>query len=160
VADTDTGILPDGTGIGVGLSSALNMLRDSNAASRIVILLTDGDHNATSISPEDAAEIASALRIRVYTIGVVDRQSVREAGEVNEERLTAIAESTGGQYYAAEDADSLTEVYEEIGRLETSRVGGETFERYDEYAPWFAAGAAVALALELLLAATWLRRSP
>lgn len=160
VADTQTGILPDGTGIGVGLSSGLNMLRESNAASRIVILLTDGDHNATSISPEDAAAIASALRIRVYTIGVVDRQDFRATGPVNEERLKAIAERTGGQYYAAENADALTEVYEEIGRLETSRVGGETFERYEEYAPWFAAAAAAVLALEFLLGATWLRRSP
>ncbi|MEX0783166.1 MAG: VWA domain-containing protein [Dehalococcoidia bacterium] len=160
VADIETGLLPDGTGIGVGMASALNMLRDSNAASRIVILLTDGDHNATSISPEDAADVASALRIRVYTIGVVDREGIRASGDVNEERLRSIAERTGGKYYAADSPDSLAEVYEEIGRLETSRVGGETFERYEEYAPWFAAAAAAVLGVELLLAATWLRRSP
>ncbi len=160
VADTESGILPDGTGIGVGLSSALNMLQHSNAASRIVILLTDGQHNADSISPEDAAELASALHIRVYTIGVIDRNSIRGTDEVDEERMRAIAEGTGGQYYAAESPDALAEIYDEIGRLETSRVGGETFERYDEYAPWFAAGAALVLALEFALAATWLRRSP
>jgi Ca-activated chloride channel family protein len=160
VADIESGILPDGTGVGVGLGSALNMLRDSNAASRIVILLTDGDHNADSLSPEDAADLAAAFRIRVYTIGVVDRSSVRSQGDVNEERLRAISERTGGQYYAAESPDALAEVYEEIGRLETSQLSGETFERYDEYAPWFAGAAAALLGVEFLLAATWLRRSP
>ncbi len=71
VADVESGLLPDGTGIGVGLANALNMLQDSTAASRVVILLTDGEHNADSISPEEAAQLAVALKIRVYTIGVV-----------------------------------------------------------------------------------------
>jgi Ca-activated chloride channel family protein len=160
VADTESGILPDGTGIGVGLASAVNMLQHSNAASRIVILLTDGEDNADSIPPEDAADLASALQIRVYAIGVIDPNRIETTDRVDEEAMTAIAEGTGGKYFAAESPDALAQIYEEIGNLETSRVGGETFERYDEYAPWFAAGAAAVLAIEFLLAATWLRRSP
>lgn len=159
VAQTDTGILPDGTGIGVGLASALNMVRDSNAASRIVILLTDGEHNATSISPEDAGDFAAALKIRVYIIGLVDDDALVPQG-IDEERMTALAERTGGRYYAADSPTALTDVYDEIGSLETSRVGKEELKRYDEYATWFAVGAACLLAIEFVLGATWLRRSP
>lgn len=159
VAQTDTGILPDGTGIGVGLASALNMLRDSNAASRIVILLTDGEHNATSISPEDAAELAAALRIRVYIIGLVDVDAIVPQG-IDEKRMAALAERTGGRYYGADSPTALTDVYDEIGSLETSKVGKEELKRYDEYATWFAVAAALLLATEFALGATWLRRSP
>lgn len=159
VEQTDSGILPDGTAIGVGISSALNMLRDSNAASRIVILLTDGEHYASSISPEAAADLAAALKIRLYTIGVVDRGGIRDSG-VDEERLKTIAETTGGKYYAADSPTALADVYQEIGQLETSRVGREHFERFTEYAPWFAGAAAAVVAVELLFSATWLRRMP
>ncbi len=159
VAQTDTGILPDGTGIGVGMASALNMLRDSNAASRIVILLTDGEHNATSISPEDAAELAAALRIRVYIIGLLDPDAIVAQG-IDEARMTALSERTGARYYAADSPTALTDVYDEIGRLETSKVGKEELKRYDEYATWFALAAALLLGAEFALAATWLRRSP
>ena len=93
VADIESGLLADGTGIGVGLSSALNMLRDSSAASRVVILLTDGEHNATSITPEAAAQLAAALQVKVYTIGVI---SPGRADGIDEERLRGIADLTGG----------------------------------------------------------------
>lgn len=157
IADVQSGILPDGTGIGVGISSALNMLRDSAAASRIVILLTDGEHNADSITPEEAAQLAAALKIKVYTIGVISRGG--ESG-IDEDRLRAIADATGGRYFVADSQQSLSAVYDEIGRLETSQVGDETFERFTEYAPWFLAAAAAVLAIDLLLRATWLRRLP
>lgn len=159
IADLQSGLLPDGTGIGVGLGSALNMLRDSTAASRIVILLTDGEHNADSISPEDAAELAAALKVRVYTIGVVsDAPAAR--GEVDEKLLQAIAGRTGAKYFKADNPRALAQVYQEIGTLETSRVGRERFERFTELSPWFAGAAAALLLADLILRGTWLRRSP
>lgn len=160
VSQVDSGILPDGTGIGVGLAEALNMLRESSATSRVVILLTDGEHNAPSISPREAADLAEALHIRVYTIGVIRSDDVRGSGGVDEKLLRDIASRTGGEYFAADNPKTLAAVYDEIGKLETSRVGRERFERFSEFEPWFAGGAAALFVLELLLAATWLRRAP
>jgi Ca-activated chloride channel family protein len=163
VAKLDSGILPDGTGIGVGLATALNMLRESDAASRIVILLTDGEHNATSIKPLDAAELAAALRIRVYTIGLVSQPSVlggSVAAGVDEKLLREMADETGGQYYAADNPKALASVYEEISKLETSKVGREHFEQFTELEPWFIGGAAFLLLVELAMRGTWLRSSP
>ncbi len=156
VADLESGLLPDGTGIGVGLASALNMLQSSSAASRIVIVLTDGEQNARSISPEDAAELAVALRIRVYTIAVIGRDS----SSVDEERLIAIADRTGGRFFAADSPNALAEVYREISSLETSRVGSETYSSYSEHGPWIVGVGALLLLLDLALRATWLRRLP
>jgi Ca-activated chloride channel family protein len=160
VGQLKSGLLPDGTGIGVGLATSLNMLRDSTAASRIVILLTDGQHNAASISPSDAADLAAALHIRVYTIGVIDERSTSGRSGVDEQLLRSMAERTGGQYFSADNPATLASVYDEIGALETSRVGREHFERFTELAPWFAAGAAALLVIEFSLTATWLRRVP
>lgn len=159
VSPLESGLLPDGTGIGVGLGSALNMLRDSTAASRIVILLTDGEHNADSISPEDAAELAVALKIRVYTIGVVSTNATGRS-EIDEKLLQALADRTNGRYFKADSPQALADVYAEIGKLETSRVGRERFERFTQLAPWFAAAAAALLLLDLTLRGTWLRRNP
>lgn len=160
IADLESGLLPDGTGIGVGLADALNILQDSTAASRIVILLTDGEHNADSISPEAAADLAVALKIRVYTIGVVSGDSSFGRQEIDEELLQEIADRTNARYFAASSPQALADVYEEIGKLETSRISRESFERFTEMAPWFAATAAGLLLLELVLRGTLLRRSP
>ena len=160
VAQTESGILPDGTGIGVGLATALNMLQESTAASRVVILLTDGEHNAQSISPEEAASVAAALRIRVYTIGVTGGDVANGRGALDESRMRAVSEETGGRYFSASSPDALADVYEEIGKLETSHVGNETFDRYTEYGWWFAGGAALLVLADLALRATWLRRAP
>lgn len=160
IADLESGLLPDGTGIGVGLADALNMLQDSTAASRVVILLTDGEHNADSISPEAAADLAVALKIRVYTIGVVSGDSPFSRREIDEALLQEIADRTNARYFAASSPEALADVYEEIGKLETSRISRESFERYTEMAPWFAAAAASLLLVELVLRGTLLRRSP
>lgn len=160
VAELDTGLLPDGTGIGVGLAAALNLLRDSTAASRIVVLLTDGRHNAKeSISPEDAAELAARMGVPVHTIAVVDRDG-RSFPDVDEAQLRTIAERTGGRYFAASSTDQLREVYDEIARLETTPFERERFLRYREFGPPLAAAAAVLLALWLALDHGWLRRVP
>ena len=162
VADLGSNLLPDGTGIGVGIATALSMLEESSASSRIAILLTDGRHNVQSISPADAAELAAALRIRVYTIGVVeeDRSRAFSATEVDAELLALIAERTGAKYFEAATAEDLAEVYDEIASLETSRVGGEAFARHRELGLWLIAAGAVLLFAELALGRTWLRRLP
>lgn len=159
VSELESGLLPDGTGIGVGLGSALNMLRESTAASRIVILLTDGEHNADSISPEDAAQLAAALKIRVYTIGVVSTNATGRA-DIDEKLLQSIADRTDGKYFKADSPQALADIYTEIGKLETSRVGRERFERFTQLAPWFATAAAALLLADLTLRGTWLRRNP
>ena len=163
VADLGSDLLPDGTGIGVGIAGALSMLEESGASSRIVILLTDGRHNADSISPDEAAEIAAALRIRVYTIGVVedrDRPSGFSPTTIDADLLAFIADHTGGTYFEAATPEDLAEVYDEIASLETSRVGDETFARHSELGLWLIAAGAVLLLGELGLGRTWLRRTP
>jgi Ca-activated chloride channel family protein len=161
VAKLDTGLLPDGTGIGIGLSTAVDMLRQSNAASRIVILLTDGEHNAPSISPLDAAQLAKALGIRVYTIGVQSPQTVPGSADTPDQHtLQAMADATGGQYYAADNPKALADVYTSIGNLETSHIGRERFQQFNEWGPWLVGAAGALLLLEITLRGTWLRRAP
>ncbi|MCY4390466.1 MAG: VWA domain-containing protein [Chloroflexi bacterium] len=162
IAGLGPDLLPEGTGIGVGIASALSMIEESSASSRIVILLTDGRHNADSISPVEAAEIAAALRIRVYTIGVVqeDRPTGFSMTTIDAELLTFIAELTGARYFEASTPEDLAQVYDEIASLETSRVGGESFARHSELGLWLVAAGAVILLGELALGRTWLRRTP
>ncbi len=160
VADLESGLLPDGTGIGVGIAAALTMLQESTAASRVVILLTDGEHNAPSIRPEAAAALAAALNIRVYTIGVVSESPLERAREIDERLLRAIADRTGGRYFVASNPGQLQDVYDEISSLERARITREAFDDYDYFSPWFAAAAAGLLVLELTLGATILRRGP
>lgn len=159
VAETVPGILNDGTGIGVAIGAALNMLEESTAASRIVILLTDGAHNASSLSPIDAAQLASVLGVKVYTIAILPSA---QGGfqRVDEPLLRAIAEETGARYFGATTPEDLAAVYDEIGRLETSGLVRERFIEYDEYAPYLAGGAASLLLVFLGLRGTVLRGSP
>src|SRR5206468_8840145 len=93
--------LTDGTAIGVGLASALNVVRGSTARSKVVVLATDGASNTGAIEPEDAAQMAKALGIRVYTIGVAP--TTRGAGEIDEAKMKRMSELAGGQYYRASD---------------------------------------------------------
>lgn len=153
--DVDEVPLPDGTAIGVGLSDALNLLRESRARSRVAILLTDGENNSGSIEPLAAARIAETLGIRVYTIGVI-QQNTRT---VDERALTEMAELTGGRYYPAENEQSLEAIYASIEELEKSRIDRAVFATYDEYAGYFLAAALCLLALELLLRNTLWRQA-
>lgn len=159
VKGVDDLTMEDGTGIGVGLATALNALKDSTAASRIVVLLTDGEHNAGSIRPDEAADLAESLKIRVYTIGVVTNVGGGSVG-VDEKLLGSIAERTGGKYYSADNPERLADVYDEIAGLEKSGVGRDRYEEFTELAPWFVVPAALLLVLDLVLGATLLRRSP
>jgi Ca-activated chloride channel family protein len=142
--------LTDGTAIGVAIGESVNVLRGSNAASRIVILLTDGENNAYEIQPLAAARIAGALGVRVYTIGVVSRgdNPMQSSLNVDEEALREIAGVTGGTYERAEDPEALAGIYANIDRLERSRFEGRTFTRFDDVAPYVLAAAALLLAIE------------
>ena len=163
IADLDSTFLPDGTGIGVGIAAALSMLGESTAASRIVILLTDGRQNVQSIGPAEAADLAAAIRVRVYTIGIVEEggepRGVAATG-VDVELLEAIAERTDAAYFKAASPEDLARVYDEIASLETSRVGGETLARHRELGPWLLAAGAALLLVELALGGAWLRGTP
>ncbi len=166
--------LQDGTAIGMGLANAAYMLQGSDAASRVVILLTDGVNNAGSIDPITAAQAAAALGIKVYTIGMGKTGMVpvpvqdplggevvaMQESEVDEEMLTAIAESTGGRFYRAADATTLREVYAEIDALEKSEFETETFTNAQELMAWALFPGVLLLLADLVLRAGWLRTLP
>jgi Ca-activated chloride channel family protein len=140
-------ILQDGTGIGMGLSTAVNRLKDSKAKSKVIILLTDGVNNSGFIEPETAADIAKEFGIKVYTIGVGsigmadspfaldERGNImykRMPVEIDEKLLKNIANKTGGQYFRATDNSSLKKIYNEIDQLERTELDEKTFYSYDE----------------------------
>ncbi len=152
--------LSDGTGIGLGLSDALNLLRDSKARSRVVVLLTDGENNVHTIEPLAAARIAEKLGVRVYTIGVIDprlRQG-RAALNVDEQALQEMANVTGGKYFSADSEEALHSIYDSIDDLEKSRVGRIQYAAYTELSLYFiAAGLALVLLESLLRSTVWRR---
>jgi Ca-activated chloride channel family protein len=162
--------LDSGTAIGLGLANGANMLRDSDADSRVIVLLTDGANNSGQIDPLTAAEIAKALDIRVYTIGAArpgpaalpfpDGRIEYRDSEIDEETLQQIADITGGLYFRAEDAAGLQEIYDTINELERSKIEVRTFTRYSELAIWFILPAVFLLVLEILLNRTVLRKIP
>ena len=167
------GLIEDGTAIGMGLANAVGRLKDSKAKSRVVILLTDGSNNRGDISPMTAADIAKSLGIRVYTIGVGTNgmarypmtaggqtQYIQVPVEIDTKTLGDIARGTDGKFYRATNAKELREIYQEIDKLEKSKIDVQHFSRrYEAYQP-FALGALLALLLEVLLRITVFRRIP
>jgi Ca-activated chloride channel family protein len=155
----DFGMVEDGTAIGMGLATAVNRLRQSPSKSRVVILLTDGINNRGSVDPLTAAELARALGIRVYTIGVgtsgfapfpVDdpqfgRQYQNIQVDIDEKTLAEVSRRTGGRYFRAKDARALASIYQEIDRLERSEESDVEYEEYDEKGPLICAVAFVLL---------------
>ncbi|MBM4154129.1 MAG: VWA domain-containing protein [Lentisphaerae bacterium] len=154
-AGLEIGMVGDGTGIGTALASAVNRLRDSRAKSRVVVLLTDGMNNSGSISPDDAAQAAEALGIKVYTVGAGTRgfapmpvrlpfggvQMVRQPVEIDEALLQRMAKTTGAAYFRATDLRSLEDVYAQIDELEKTEIEVRQFTRYEErFMGWAAAG--------------------
>ncbi len=162
--------LDSGTAIGLGLANGANMLRDSQAESRVIVLLTDGANNSGQIDPMTAAEIAKALDIRVYTIGAArpgpaplpfpDGHVEYRDSEIDEETLRQIADLTGGLYFRAEDTRGLQQIYDTINDLERSQVEVRTFTRYNELATWLILPAVALLVVELLLRRTIFRTIP
>jgi len=163
-----------GTAIGMGLATAVNRLRDSDARSRVVVLLTDGANNEGQIGPEAAAEAAKALGVRVYTIGVgstgqvpmtiQDRRGLSYQSmqyfELDEELLESIAETTDGQYYNVRDAGAMDIVFETIDALEKTEIESRERVLYRELFAWILLPAVGLLLVERTLAGTRLRRIP
>ena len=162
--EIETGLIEDGTAIGNGLATAVARLKDSDAKSKVVILLTDGVNNRGEISPVMAAEIARTYDVRVYTIGVgakgtapypvqtpwgIDVQQVRV--EIDEALLQQIADKTGGKYFRATDNTKLMEIYSEINEMEKSKTTVESFPVYTERFMDYAVAALIALLLAFVL---------
>ena len=171
--EVQTDLIEDGTAIGNGLATAVARMKDSDAKSRVVILLTDGVNNRGEISPQMAAEIAKTYGVRVYTIGVgangmapypvmtpwgVEVQNVKV--EIDENLLSEIAESTGGRYFRATDNTKLAEIYSEINKMEKARTTIDSFPVYKELFGLYALLALLAILLELFLNWFVIRRLP
>ncbi len=164
------GIIEDGTAVGMGIANAITRLKESKAKSKVIILLTDGSNNRGEISPEAAAEIAKQFGIRVYTIGVGTNaeaapypyggQIVNVPVEIDEQTLKKIASITDGNYYRATSNSKLKEVYEQIDKLERTKMNVKEFSTREEEYMLFAIILFVALLSELLLRITILKRIP
>ena len=165
-----SGVIDDGTAIGDGLATAINRLKDSDAVSKVIILLTDGMNNSGSVDPYTAAEMAKLFGIRVYTIGVGSRgtapfpvqtlfgiQYQQMKVEIDEKLLATIANSSGGKYFRATSNQSLSEIYEEIDKLERSKIEVTEFRHVrEEFYPLVACAIALLL-LEFILRKTVFR---
>ena len=171
--DVQTDLIEDGTAIGNGLATAVARMKDSDAKSRVVILLTDGVNNRGEISPQMAAEIAKTYGVRVYTIGVgkegmapypvmtpwgVEVQNVKV--EIDEALLAEIAESTGGRYFRATDNTKLAEIYNEINQMEKGTTTITNVVTYEEFFLKYLLWALAALMAELLLNWFVIKRMP
>ncbi|MEX1023265.1 MAG: VWA domain-containing protein [Dehalococcoidia bacterium] len=156
----EPGLVLDGTAIGLGIMEGLALLEDSPARSRVIVLLTDGQNNAGDIEPFDAARVAEAIGVRVYTVGFGGSGPIGGLGGVDAPELERLAEVTGGAYFDARTTEDLEAAYAEIGQLERSRIGEREFVSYREFGPWLALAAAGVLLLDTGLRSTWLRRQP
>jgi len=161
----ETGRVEGGTAIGMGLATAVNRLRKSDAKSKVVILITDGENNSGQIEPQDAAQLARLESIRVYTVGVgtigrakspvrqrPDGSYIYDWVEVNidEPTLKSIAQETGGRYFRATSGDKLKEIYTEIDALEKTRFNVFRYNKKTEEFAWFGWSALLLLAAEAL----------
>lgn len=168
------GILEDGTAIGTGIATAANRLRRAPGKSKVLVLLTDGENNKGTVDPRTAAQAATTFGIRIYTIGV---GTVGEAPvptgqgplglryetmpvKIDEQLLGEIARMSGGRYFRATDAASLSNIFGEINRLEKTPVQHLVYRRYDEAYRWPLSIGLLALALELVVAGTFAVRVP
>lgn len=168
------GMIEDGTAVGSGIAASLNRLKNSKAKSKVIILLTDGRNNTGSVSPLTAAEAASALGIKIYTIGAgsegfvpypaVDffgnRVYQRVKIDLDEDSLKKIAELTGARYFRAQDTESLRRIYQGIDRLEKTPIKETGYMEYKELFGWFVIPAMALFLLEIILANTVLVKLP
>lgn len=173
LGEIKSGMIQDGTAIGDGLATAINRLKESQAISKVIILLTDGVNNMGSIDPLSAAEIAKIFGLRIYTIGVGSRGTApypvqtpfgtryqNMEVQIDEELLQKVANMTDGRYYRATSNVQLQEIYSEIDQLEKSKIDVTEFRRkHEEYLP-LAIWALVLLALESFVRLTLFRSIP
>ncbi|MBO7418103.1 MAG: VWA domain-containing protein [Bacteroidaceae bacterium] len=173
IKDVNCGLIEDGTAVGMGIANAVSRLKDSKAKSKVVIMLTDGTNNSGEISPLTAAEIAKSFGIRVYTIGVGTNgmapypyqvagtvQYVNLPVEIDEKTLSEIASTTQGNYFRATSNSKLEEVYQEIDKLEKTKLNVREFSKRNECYEWFALAAFLCVLLEVLLRNTILKKIP
>jgi Ca-activated chloride channel family protein len=167
ISEIKWGLLEGGTAIGMGLGSGVNRLKDSKAKSKVIILLTDGVNNSGNIDPKTATELAKELEIKVYTIGIGTNgmadfpyardprtgqlQFRRSKVEIDEELLKYIATETQGQYFRATDNDKLQEIYDEIDKLEKTKIEELKYTSFDEKYRILVFIAGVLLLLEFVL---------
>jgi len=166
-------VIEDGTAIGDALATAVNRLRDSDAKSKVIVLMTDGSNNRGSIDPQKAATMAKEFGIKIYTVqvgrggkvpypvktfGFTRTQMV--AIPVNPELLRSVAETTDGAFFVAGDSKGLEQVFERIDDLERTELPGEQFVMYEEIYSSFVLPALLLLMMELLLRLFWLRKFP
>jgi Ca-activated chloride channel homolog len=171
--DIQSGLIEDGTAIGNGLATGVSRLKDSEAISRVVILLTDGENNRGEVAPMTAAEIAKTFGIRVYTVGVgsvgtapypvqtpfgIELRDMEV--KIDEDLLTQIASITGGQYFRATSNKKLEEIYKEIDALEKSKIDVQQYNRKSEEFLPFAILGALFLIAGLFLRTTIFRNIP
>jgi Ca-activated chloride channel homolog len=169
------GLIEDRTAIGSALMASANRLRDQKSKSRIIILMTDGQNNAGKVPPLTAAEVAQALGVKVYTIGVGIRgqapfpainpftgqkQYVMQPVDIDEETLTKIADMTHGRYYRADNTETLRRIYDEIDHLEKSEAEIKKYQHFDELFGYFVVVGLALLLLEQALSHTVWRRLP
>ena len=159
-----------GTAIGLGIANAVNRIKDVDAPSKVIILLTDGSNNRGEIDPLTAADLAATYKIKVYTIGVgtnaqqapirINGQRMMVSVDIDENTLRTIAQKTGGRYYRATNNESLKSIYQEIDQLEKTKIQvTEYCKKNEEYLPW-AIFALSMLILEIVLRKTLLRHIP
>ena len=164
------GVIDDGTAIGDGIMNAILRLKESQAKSKVIILLTDGVNNSGNISPQTAAEIAKKYGIRIYTIGIgrngMAPYPLPTGGtamlpvEIDEETMTKISRETGGQYFRAQKNAELDAVYQDIDKMERTKFNVKQFSRRGELYQPFALAAMAVLLLEILLRTVVLKRLP
>ncbi|MGO9585625.1 MAG: VWA domain-containing protein [Limisphaerales bacterium] len=155
----------DATAIGDGITTALNRLRDVKSKSKIIVLMTDGGNNSGKIDPLTATKAARALGVKIYTIGLGNREIVQAMGLPpgylpDEDTLQQIAQMTGGRYYRADNAEKFKAIYAEIDKLEKTEAVINKFAQFDELFPWFVSCGLAILLLEVVLGQTVLRRLP
>lgn len=168
-----TGIIEDGTAIGLGLANAIARLKDDNAKSKVIILLTDGVNNKGEIAPLTAADIAASLGIRVYTVGIgkngfapypvntpVGVQYQQMEVQIDENLLQEIAKKTGGKYFRATNEEKLREIYSEIDKMEKTIFEKQENVQYKDFFMPFLTLAFLLLILEILLSNTIFRTNP
>jgi Mg-chelatase subunit ChlD len=170
--------IKDGTALGVALANAAGRLKDSQAKSRIVIFMTDGENNSGTIDPETGLEIAKGYGIKIYSIGIgrdgptripiytrdIFGQKIKTyqpfESAVNEDLLGRMAKDTGGKFYRASKEDALSGVFKDIDSLEKTKIDVNKYTSYTELFPWYLQVAILLYLLGLFLARTWLRRAP
>lgn len=169
--EVQMGVIEDGTAIGMGIATAINRLKDSEAKSKIIILLTDGQNNAGEIDPVTAADLAVTYGIKIYTIGagtrgtapypvqdpIFGRRYQNIQVNIDEEMLTSVAELSGGRYYRATDTEQLISIYEEIDLLEKSKVEEIIYTDYEDRYPLYLGLAFGLLFVGFLTDKVWLR---